>query len=145
MIDQAIAELAPVVGTTAACQAVGRPRATHYRWHRQSPPPPRPERVPAPQRRALHEVERKQGLAVLHSDEHVDEASATVHAKLLDQGIYLASTSSMSRILRESNEVRERRRHATLDRRMSALAAALLGEPDQRAGRCHGRVGRAPP
>jgi hypothetical protein len=37
MIDQAIAELAPVVGTTAACTAVGRARATHYRWHRKSP------------------------------------------------------------------------------------------------------------
>ena len=29
MIDQAIAELAPVVGTRAACAAVGRARATH--------------------------------------------------------------------------------------------------------------------
>ena len=41
MIDQAIAGLAPAVGTTAACSAVGRARATHYRWHRKS----RPDRV----------------------------------------------------------------------------------------------------
>jgi hypothetical protein len=36
MIDQAIDELAPMVGTGAACSAVGRTRQTHYRWHRAS-------------------------------------------------------------------------------------------------------------
>ena len=113
MIDQAIDELVPIVGTAAACVAVGRPRQTHYRWHRHSPPPPRAERVPARQPRALDEVERKQVLAVLHSDEHVDEAPATVYAKLLDDGVYLASTSTMYRILRADDEVRERRRQAT--------------------------------
>jgi putative transposase len=39
--DQAIAELAPIVGVKAACQAVGRPRGSHYRQHRSSPPPPK--------------------------------------------------------------------------------------------------------
>jgi putative transposase len=43
----------------------------------------------------------------------VDEAPATVDAKLLDQGIYLASTSTMYRILRAKGEVSERRRQAT--------------------------------
>jgi len=52
-------------------------------------------------------------LAVLHSDEHVDEAPVTIYAKLLDQGIYRASTSTMYRILRDCDEVRERRRQAT--------------------------------
>ena len=87
MIDEAIEELTPIVGTTAACAAVGRPRQTHYRWHRRSPVPPRPERVAVLQPRALNEVQRKQVLTVLHCDEHVDEAPATVYAKLLDQGI----------------------------------------------------------
>jgi putative transposase len=109
----AIAELAPVVGVRAACRAVGLPRATHYRHHRASPPSPRPERPPARQPRALGEVERKEVLRVLHSPEHVDEAPATVYAKLLDQGIYLASTSTMYRLLRSEGEVRERRRQAT--------------------------------
>ena len=113
MIDEAIEELTPIVGTTAACAAVGRPRQTHYRWHRRSPVPPRPERVAVLQPRALNEVQRKQVLTVLHCDEHVDEAPATVYAKLLDQGIYLASTSTMYRILRANDEVRERRRQAT--------------------------------
>lgn len=39
MRDSAVKELAPVVGTKAACAAVGQARATFYRWHRQSPSP----------------------------------------------------------------------------------------------------------
>jgi putative transposase len=100
------------VGVKAACQAVGRPRASHYRRHRSSPPPT-PQRVASPQPRALLEVEPKEVLRVLHDPEHVDEAPATVYAKLLDQGVYLASTSTMYRILRAEGEVHERRRQAT--------------------------------
>jgi putative transposase len=111
--DQAIDELVPIVGTRAACAAVGRPRATHYRHHRHSPPPPRPARMRAPQPRALSEVERKQVLGVLHDPEHVDEAPATVYAKLLDAGVYLCSVPTMYRILRAEGEVAKRRRQAT--------------------------------
>jgi len=113
MIDQAINELAPIVGVKAACQAVGRARGSHYRQHRKSPPPAKLERVPSGQPRALSQVERKQVLRVLHHPDHVDEAPATVYAKLLDQGVYLASTSTMYRILRAEGEVGERRRQAT--------------------------------
>ena len=113
MTDQAVQELVPLVGVTAACRAVGRPRGSHYRQHRKSPPPPKPERVASPQPRALSEIERKEVLGVLHDPEHVDEAPATVYAKLLDAGVYLASTSTMYRILRAEGEVHERRRQAT--------------------------------
>jgi len=113
MTDAAIDELAPLVGVRNACTAVGETQARWYRRHRQSPPPPKPERVPAPQPRALSEVERKQVRAVLNSDEFVDEAPATVYAKLLDQGVYVASVSTMYRVLHEFDEVRERRRQAT--------------------------------
>lgn len=113
MIDQAIAELTPLVGVRAGCVAVGEARARWYRRHRQSPLPEQPERVPAPQPRALSEVERKEVLSVLHSDAHVDEAPATVYAKLLDEGRYLASVPTMYRILRAADEVHERRRQAT--------------------------------
>jgi putative transposase len=113
VIDAAIAELGPLVGVRGACAAVGEAQARWYRRHRQSPPPPKPERVAAPQPRALSEVERKELRAVLNSEEFVDEAPATVYAKLLDQGLYLASTSTMYRVLREHDEVHERRRQAT--------------------------------
>ena len=113
MIDRAVAELTPHVGVREACKVLGEPRARWYRRHRQSPPPPRPERVRTPQPRALDEVQRKEILRILHSDEHLDEAPATVYAKLLDEGTYLASTSTIYRILREADEVKERRRQAT--------------------------------
>jgi putative transposase len=113
MIDQAVAELMPVVGTRAACAAVGEAQARWYRRHRQSPPPPRPERMSATQPRALSQAERTELRGVLNSPEHVDEAPATVYAKLLDQGIYLASVPTMYRVLRDHDEVGERRRQAT--------------------------------
>jgi putative transposase len=113
MIDAAIAELMPLVGVRRACTAVGEAQARWYRRHRQSPPPPKPERHPAPQPRALSDVERKEIRRVLNSPEHVDKAPATVYAKLLDEGIYLGSVSTMYRVLRDHDEVRERRRQAT--------------------------------
>jgi putative transposase len=112
MIDEAIGQLTPLVGTTAALASVGADRATWYRHHRQSPAPPRPERIRTPQPRALTLVERKEIKATLESEEFVDEAPATVYAKLLDQGTYLASISTMYRVLHEHDEVRERRRQA---------------------------------
>ena len=113
MIEQAIAELSPEVGTKAACAAVGRARATHYRHHRQSPPRSRPApRSPLPQPRALNEEERQNVLEVLHSERFVDTAPPQVYAALLDEGRYLASVPTMYRILRSVGEVRERRRQA---------------------------------
>lgn len=129
MIDDAIEELAPVVGVAAACRAVGEARARHYRRHPKSPTPPRPERVAAFQPRALSEVEKKEIRRVLNSDEHVDEAPASVYAKLLDQGTYLGSVSTMYRVLREHGEVGDRRRHATHPARVKPeLVAARPNE-----------------
>ena len=72
-----------------------------------------PNGSPRPSPGPCRPVERKQIKALLESDEFVDEAPATVYAKLLDQGIYLGSVSTMYRILHEHDEVRERRRQAT--------------------------------
>jgi len=112
MIDQAITELEPLIGTRAACRATGRSQAGHYRRHRQSPARPRPPRRPQVQPRALSAVERDTARALLNSPEFVDKAPATVFHELLDEGVYVASVSSMYRILRAHNEVRERRRQA---------------------------------
>jgi putative transposase len=112
MIDEAITGLEPLVGTRAACRAAGRAQATHYRRHRQSPPPTRPPRDPKPQPRALAESEREHVRAVLNSSEHVDQAPAAVYHELLDEGVYLASISTMYRILRAHDEVHERRKQA---------------------------------
>ena len=95
MIDETITELVPLVGVKAACAAVGRSRATHYRKHRLTPAPARPVRVPKPQPRALSAEEQAEVLRVLHSERFVDLAPAEVHAILLDEGVYLCSTSTM--------------------------------------------------
>jgi putative transposase len=114
MIDDAITDLTPLTGgVRAACRAVGRPQASHYRRHRQSPAPQRPTQERKSQPRALEQAERVQVRAVLNSAEHADKAPATVYHDLLDEGIYLASVSTMYRILREHDEVRERRAQAT--------------------------------
>ena len=113
MIDETITELAPLVGVKAACAAVGRSRATHYRKHRHSPAPARPVRTPKPQPRALSAEEQAEVLRVLHSERFVDLAPAEVHAILLDEGVYLCSVATMYRLLRARGEVRERRAQAT--------------------------------
>jgi putative transposase len=110
----AITTLIPVVGTAAACQAVGRPRSSWYRHHRRSPAPPRPPRqAPRPQPRALSAAEQAQVLEVLHAERFWDAAPATVYATLLDEGSYLCSPSTMYRLLRAQGETGDRRRHAT--------------------------------
>lgn len=112
MVDQTIAELAPIVGKRAACAALGRSRATYYRQHRQSPPPPRQPRAPTPQPRALSQTERTEVLGILHEERFVDQAPATIYATLLDEGRYVCSVPTMYRVLRAADEVHERRRQA---------------------------------
>jgi hypothetical protein len=112
MVDQTIAELAPIMGKRAACVALGRSRATYYRHDRQSPPPPRPARPARPQPRALGPAERDEVLGILHQERFVDQAPASVYATLLDEGRYVCSVPTMYRVLRATDEVHERRRQA---------------------------------
>jgi putative transposase len=112
MVDQTIAELAPVLGKRAACAALGRSRATYYRHHRLSPPPPRASRPSRPQPRALSSTERHQVLEILHDERFVDQAPASIYATLLDEGRYVCSVPTMYRVLRAADEVHERRRQA---------------------------------
>src|SRR5216684_4149785 len=113
MTDQVIGDLAAVIGTRAACAALGRSRATYYRRHRHSPTPPRQSRTRATQPRALSGAERAEVLGVLHHERFVDQAPASIYANLLDEGRYLCSVPTMYRLLRAEGEVRERRRLAT--------------------------------
>jgi putative transposase len=101
-----------LTSTSAACRLLGKPRATLYR-ERSRPAGPRrkPGPVGAPAN-ALSAAERQQVLAVLTEPRFADKAVAQIWAELLDEGVYLASQSTMYRILREENLVRERRRLA---------------------------------
>ena len=111
MIDQCFCDIEPLVGTRAACVAVGRSRATHYRsLAPPKPAKPRTVRVPA---NKLSTEETNAVLDALRSPRFVDLSPAQVFHILLDEGIYLASVSTYYRILRDHGEVRERRRQAT--------------------------------
>jgi hypothetical protein len=67
---------------------------------------------------------------MLHSDDHVDAAPTTVHARLPDEGVCLALTSAMYRNPRAQGEVRQRRRQATLP---AAKKPALLATKPTRS------------
>jgi hypothetical protein len=90
-------------GLTGICRATAErdgARATPPRPHRQTPA------------NALTPAEKARVLAALDSPEFVDAAPAQVYAGLLDQGVYVGSISTMYRILREHDQVVERRRQA---------------------------------
>jgi putative transposase len=104
-------ELTPLIGVRRACALTGRARASHYR-DAQGPVhgPPAPRSSPA---NKLTDTEIDELLDVLNSPDFVDLAPAQAWAILLDHGTYLASISTMYRVLRSDGEVRERRRQAT--------------------------------
>jgi putative transposase len=103
--------LEAVTSTKRACELLGVPGATLYR-HRRPPVlgPPAPRPTPP---NALSEPERQHILAVLRSKGYCDLAPAQVWARLLDDGIYLCSISTMYRLLAAAGENRERRRQRT--------------------------------
>lgn len=102
------------VSTRQAAALTGVRRATATRLvarERKPDPEPAPPR-PAPANK-LSDQERALVLAVLNSDEFVDKPPLQVYAILLERGQYLASVSTMYRVLAENAQVRERRRQAT--------------------------------
>jgi putative transposase len=111
VIDDHFDDLAKVTCTRRSASLLGRSRATHYR-HLRGPCLGRPTPRPAPTN-ALSETERQQVLLVLRSPEFCDLAPAQVWARLLDDGIWLCSISTMYRLLAVAGESRERRRQRT--------------------------------
>ncbi len=107
-------ELAPALGTVAACRAVGlwrgapaRRRAQARRASFVGPRCPRPPRPRPPL--ALDATESQRVLDTLNSERFADMAPAAVHATLLDEGRYLGSVRTMYRVLAANGGTRERR------------------------------------
>lgn len=89
---------------------MGRSRASHYRARKvplYGPPAPR-----AASHRKMPAQEAQGIVDVLNSERFCDKAPAEIWATLLDEGVYLASVSTFYRLLRERQQVRERRRVA---------------------------------
>lgn len=104
--------LAPDTGLVAACAAMQVNRSGVYRQDARrrrlvAEPLVRPPR-PAPPL-AFSAAERESLHAVLDSDRFADCAPATVHATLLDEGVYLGSVRTMYRLLTADDACRERR------------------------------------
>jgi len=110
VIDACVAALEPLIGTGPACAAAGKSKATHYRRRRPpTPKAPRPPRTPA---NALSAEEADRLLDLLRSERFRDLAPAQVWAVLLDEDVYVASISTMYRLLRRTGEVHDRRAQA---------------------------------
>ena len=101
-----VEHLAAEVGVKTACEALGLPRSSHYAARQPRPHPGRRLAVPP---RALSTEEKTEARQTLNSPRFADQAPREVYATLLDEGTYLCSVVSMYRILRENQEVRERR------------------------------------
>ncbi len=101
-----VIELAQKTSAQQACQVLVHPRSSYYR-HRK-PRPASPERPSSPSLRALPPPERDTVRETLNSSRFVDSSPRQVYGALLDEGLYLCSVSTMYRILKDNDEVRER-------------------------------------
>jgi len=102
---KATRDLAPSTGKVEACEALGIPRASFYRWLSPRARVSKPHSSP----RALSREERDAVVQVLNLDRFVDQSPAAVYSILLDEDTYLCSIRTMYRILHACGEVRERR------------------------------------
>jgi putative transposase len=102
-----------VTSTVAGCAVLGLSRATVYRSRMARFCGPLPPRVAGMQPNALSDAERAEILNVLNCEAFLDKSPSQVWAVLLDGGRYVASVSTLYRVLREGGLVRERRAQAT--------------------------------
>ena len=113
MILPAVLLLAQQTSTAVACALLGKPRGSHYRDRRPVPLVPA-QRAPRPSPpNALTAAEKDEIIIVLTSPRFCDKSVAQTWATLLDEGVYLASRSTMHRLLRQLGHSGDRRNQAT--------------------------------
>jgi putative transposase len=104
-----VTHLAQQTNTKKACEQLAYPRSSYYRHEQVKATATEPHVLPAPSPRALPSAEREAVRDLLNSEQFVDSSPRQVYGTLLDEGRYLCSVSTMYRILRAYQEVRERR------------------------------------
>lgn len=124
----ALQQVRQLIPTSVACQLLGVARSSLYRWEHPTYGP-RPASPARQHPSALTEPERDAVLAVLDDDRFADKAPEQVWAVLLDDGRYLCSVSTMYRILRAHNQIRERRAQASHPPRV--IPELVATGPDQ--------------
>ena len=113
MIAPGVLPLAAQSSTTRACTLLGKPRGRHYRDRQPVPVVPAQPAPRASPPNALSTAEQDAIIAVLTSPRFCDKSVAQTWATLLDEGTYLASMSTMHRLLRLIGQSGDRRNQAT--------------------------------
>ena len=108
-----------------ACEAVGLSARTVQRWRLDPDGDDRREGPHTRPSHALTEAEQREVLAVIHRPEHHDASPKTIVAKLADQGQYVASESTMYRLLRAAGELTHRGRAKAPVRREAPSLRAM--------------------
>ena len=104
--------LAAQTSTAKACALLGKPRASHYRDRRPVPLVPAQRTPRASPPNALTVAEQDQVIQQLTGPRFCDKSVAQTWATLLDEGVYLASRSTMHRLLRLIGQPGDRRNQA---------------------------------
>ena len=125
MIDEAVAAGAR---TVRACQIVGLSLRTVQRWKR-TPcrGDQRPDRVQRPPNR-FSDLERQRILSMINSEEYGHLPPSQIVPRLADQGQYLASESTMYRLLRTTGQLAHRGRQRPPQPKPRAVTARAPNE-----------------
>jgi len=113
VITPAVLLLAEQTSTAKACALLGKPRASHYRDRRPVPVVPAQRTPRASPPNALSAAEQDRIIKMLTGPRFCDKSVAQTWATLLDEGVYLASMSTMHRLLRLTGQAGDRRDQAT--------------------------------
>jgi len=107
----AICEAKKEIPISSLCSALGVSRAAFYRTHSPSPSPALPPKITPrkPHPRALTADERSKALQTLNQEKFMDSPPRQVYASLLDEGVYICSVGTMYRLLKDNDQLRERR------------------------------------
>ena len=116
-MNELIEKWAPKIGVDRACWAFGvHPRTWRHRRQKEAgtlperPSRAKPEAEKRPHPAKIDDATRTEIRSTLCERRFCDLAPAQVYATLLDEGVYLASVSTMYRVLRAENLTGERRR-----------------------------------
>ena len=106
---ETVTQLAQKTNRKQACDQLAYPRSSYYRQQQVKPTVTEPRPVPTPSPRALPPAEQDRVRDLLNSERFADSSPRQMYGTLLDEGQYLCSVSTMYRILKANDEVRERR------------------------------------